>query len=432
MKIAVVGGGSTYTPELADGLARLRGRLAVDELALMDTDLDRLEVVAGLCRRILANHGCTTVVTTTTSLPTAASGSAAVLLQIRVGGQSARHQDESWPLSCGCIGQETTGAGGLAKALRTVPVINDIAARIKAVNPDAWIINFTNPVGIVTRSLLDEGHRVIGLCNVAIGVQRAVAGLLSVDPDRIDLTHVGLNHLSWELDVQLSEPDGSSASVWADLLAQHGAALAAEVELPLSLLQRLDLLPSYYLRYFYEHDQLVLTAAGQPTRAQQVTKLERRLLAMYADPALTTKPTLLAERGGAYYSEAAVGLLAALLGTDPSELLVPLSSRHVVNIRNAGTLSFLPDDAVIETSAHVTSAGATAIAPPPVPPLLVGLIAHVSAYEQLALDAARHGGSERVFQALLAHPLIGQTDTAEALTELLLTHNEDWLPWATA
>ena len=198
MKLAVVGGGSTYTPELVDGLGRLRDVLPVDELVLVDPSAERLELVAGVGRRILARLGHPGQLVTSTTLEPALDGVDAVLLQLRVGGQAARNQDETWPLECGCVGQETTGAGGLAKALRTVPVVLDIAEQVTKAAPDAWIIDFTNPVGIVTRALLQAGHRAVGLCNVAIGFQRRFAASLGVPPESLELDHVGLNHLTWE------------------------------------------------------------------------------------------------------------------------------------------------------------------------------------------------------------------------------------------
>ena len=199
MKIAVVGGGSTYTPELVDGLGRLRDVLPVDELVLVDPAEERLELVAGVGRRILSPARLAHPAwSRPRRLEPALDGVDAVLLQLRVGGQAARNEDETWPLECGCVGQETTGAGGLAKALRTVPVVLDIAEQVRRAAPDAWIIDFTNPVGIVTRALLQEGHRAVGLCNVAIGFQRRFAAMLGVDPDAVELDHVGLNHLTWE------------------------------------------------------------------------------------------------------------------------------------------------------------------------------------------------------------------------------------------
>ena len=276
MRLAVIGAGSTYTPELADGLGRLGAQLRVDELALMDPDTDRLAVVAGVSRRILARHGSPRQ---RSPRPTASKPPRTEQRRCCCRSASAARppadRDESWPLDCGCVGQETTGAGGLAKALRTVPVVAGIAERVRAVSPAAWIVNFTNPVGIVTRALLEDGHRAVGLCNVAIGLQRYLAGLLDAVPEQVELTHVGLNHLTWELDVRLAAADGTSAArtcssgTGADRRARRAAR---------SLLRRLRVLPSYYLRYFYEHDLVVTQTRGRPTRAEQVAALEAELL----------------------------------------------------------------------------------------------------------------------------------------------------------
>jgi 6-phospho-beta-glucosidase len=422
VKLAVVGGGSTYTPELVDGLARMRSDLAVDELALVDPSADRLELVAGVSRRILAKQGHGATVTTHLELEPAVDGADAVLVQLRVGGQATRDADETWPLECGCVGQETTGAGGLAKALRTVPVVLDIAERVRAANPGAWIVDFTNPVGIVTRALLQEGHRALGLCNVAIGFQRRFAAWLSVEPEEVRLGHVGLNHLTWEREVIVDGVD-----VLPKLLAERLEEIADEIELPAAVIERLGSVPSYYLRYFYEHDEVVRELRTRPSRAAEVAKIEARLLAMYADPTVDEKPAELSKRGGAYYSEAAVALVASLLGAGAA---AGSEDIHVVNLRNDGSLPFLDDDHVIEVPASVGAAGASALPVDPVEPLYAGLIAHVAAYERLALDAAVHGGRDRVFAALLAHPLVGQVDLAEGLTDRLLVHNRDFLEWA--
>ena len=421
MKLTVVGGGSTYTPELVDGFARLRDTLPVEELVLMDPAQDRLDLVGGLARRIFARQDHAGRITTTTDLDTAVDGADAVLLQLRVGGQAAREQDETWPLDCGCVGQETTGAGGLAKALRTVPVVLDIADRVRRTNPRAWIIDFTNPVGIVTRALLQAGHKAVGLCNVAIGLQRKFAALLSVAASEIHLDHVGLNHLTGETAVRLGGPEGDD--VLPKLLREHGDTIAADLRLPRPLLDTLGVVPSYYLRYYYAHDAVVRDLRTKPSRAAEVAEMERRLLAMYADPALDEKPELLAERGGAFYSEAAVDLAAALLGGGGSPY-------QVVNTYNRGTLPFLPDDAVIEVQAAVGAKGASPLPVQPVDPLYAGLMAGVTAYEDLALQAALHGGRERVFRALLSHPLVGQYAYAETLTDRLIAHNREHLAWA--
>ncbi|MFB9365472.1 6-phospho-beta-glucosidase [Kitasatospora sp. NPDC001664] len=426
LKLAIVGGGSTYTPELIDGFARLRDTLPIGELVLIDPAADRLELIGGLARRIFAKQGHDAVVTTSTDVAAGVQGADAVLLQLRVGGQAARNQDETWPLECGCVGQETTGAGGLAKALRTVPVVLDIAEQVRRANPDAWIVDFTNPVGIVTRALQQAGHKAVGLCNVAIGFQRKFAAHLNVAPELVRLDHVGLNHLTWERGVTLLDsPDATSGrEVLPELLAGFGKEISEDLHLPLPVIQRLGVVPSYYLRYFYQHDQVVEELKVQGSRAAAVSAIEAELLEMYADPTLDTKPELLSKRGGAFYSEAAVQLIASLLGTDGRTTV------QVVNTRNDGVLPFLPDDAVIEVPAEVDAAGVRPLPQRPVEPLYAGLIAGVTAYEHLALDAALRGGRDRVFDALLAHPLVGQIELADQLTDRLIAHNRAHLAWA--
>ena len=415
MKIAVVGGGSTYTPELVDGFARL---FPAANLCLVDPAEDRLAVVGRFADRIFGEYGVPGRVTWTTDLDAGLADATIVIIQLRVGGQAARISDETFPLDCGCVGQETTGAGGLAKALRTVPVVLDVAERAaRLAARDAWIVDFTNPVGIITRALLDAGHRAVGLCNVAIGFQRRFAAMLGVSPEQVVLDHVGLNHLTWERAAYVDGVDRLP-----ELFSSSLADLAAGVEMPAAILATLGSVPSYYLRYFYCHDQVVAESRTAGTRGEEVARIEAQLLRMYADPLLTTKPELLSKRGGAFYSEAAVGLISSLLSGD--------GAPHAVNVRNAGTLPFLPDEAVIEVTCDVDGRGATPRAAAPVGPLLSGLIAGVSAYESLAVEAALRGGRTRVYQALLAHPLVGQHDQAEALTDKLLAANGAFLEWA--
>ena len=418
MKLTVVGGGSTYTPELIDGFARLRDTLPIDELWLVDPDAHRLELVSGVSRRMFARAGHPGVIHTTADVVEGVRDADVVLLQLRIGGQAARHGDESWPHEAGVLGQETTGPGGFAKALRTVPVVLDVAEQVRRfAKPDAWIIDFTNPVGIVTRALLQAGHRAVGLCNVAIGFQRRFAGLLDVDFRQVRLDHVGLNHLTWERGVTV---DG--ADVLPGLLSERLQELAEEVELPASMLSLLGSVPSYYLRYFYASDEVLREQLGSPTRAQAVMEVEAQLLELYGDPHVDEKPSILEKRGGAYYSEAAVDLIASLL-SDRGDV-------QVVNVRNAGRMPFLPDDHVIEVPATVGSAGLDPLPIAPLPDDLVGLISHVAGYERLALDAAINGGRNRVLRAMLAHPLVQQYDRAEKLTDLLLAANSQHLAWA--
>jgi 6-phospho-beta-glucosidase len=417
MKLTIVGGGSTYTPELMDGFARLRELLPIEEVWLVDPDEHRLELVAGVSRRMLAHAGHPATVHATTDLVAGVSAADAVLFQLRIGGQDARRGDETWPHEVGCIGQETTGPGGFAKALRTVPVILDVAETVrKHAKPDAWIIDFTNPVGIVTRALLQAGHRAVGLCNVAIGFQRQFAGMFAVDPSRVSLGHVGLNHLTWERNVWVNGVDRLPG------MFEKVDELAEEVELPPHLLELLGVVPSYYLRYYYSHDEVLHEQLGAPTRADEVQEVERMLLAKYADESVDTKPEELSKRGGAFYSDAAVDLLASLT-SDRGDV-------QVVNLRNSGILPFLPDDHVIEVPATVGANGVTAVPVEPLADDIRGLVSAVAGYERLALEAAIHGGRDRVLRAMQAHPLVLQYDRAEKLTDLLLAANREHLAWA--
>jgi len=398
MKLAVIGAGSTYTPELVSRVTAL----PVDELALHDVDAERLEVVGGLARRMLARAGYAGGLLRTGDLDAALDGASFVLVQIRVGGQQARLHDETVPLRCGCIGQETTGAGGFAKAMRTVPVVLELAERVaERAAPGAWIIDFTNPVGIVTRALLDAGHRAVGLCNVAITFQRHIASTLGLAPERVLVDQVGLNHLTWIRAVWI---DG--ADRLPELLAEHGDAFAAELELPRRLLDDLGALPSYYLRYFYAHDEVLAEQRTGTPRAQTVAEIERELLAMYRQESLDTKPELLDRRGGAFYSDAAMGLVGSLLSGD---------GVHVVDTRNRGTLAGLADDDVVEVPARVTAAGPQPLPQRPLAPELLGLVQHVAGYERLTARAAVTGDPVLARKALLAHPLIGQWEMVDAL-----------------
>ena len=330
-----------------------------------------------------------------------------VLVQIRVGGQAARLHDETAPLPCGCIGQETTGAGGFAKAMRTVPVVLEIAERVRELaGPDAWIVDFTNPVGIVTRALLDAGHRAVGLCNVAITLQRRCAALLGVEPARVVVDQVGLNHLTWVRGVLLDGGD-----VLPALLEERGDELAEEVQLPRRLLEELGAVPSYYLRYFYEHDAVLAEQLDGVPRAETVAAIERGLLELYRDPNLNEKPALLEQRGGAFYSEAAAGLVRALE--------YDIGDVHEVDVRNAGTLSGLQDDDVVEVPARVDAGRIAALEQRPLAPELLGLVQHVAAYERLAAEAAVTRDPMTAKKALLTHPLIAQYELSEELLDRL-------------
>jgi 6-phospho-beta-glucosidase len=407
MKLAVVGGGSTYTPELVSGLSRERDRVPIDELVLHDIDRERRTVVGEMAARMLERQGFAGTLTVTDDLDAAVERASFVLLQLRVGGQAARLRDETVPLACGCIGQETTGAGGFAKAMRTVPVVLEIAERVRALaRPDAWIVDFTNPVGIVTRALLDAGHRAIGLCNVAIGVQREVARLLAVAPEEVLVDHVGLNHLTWVRRVIVDNRD-----VLPELLEGHGEALARHAGLPLRLLEELRAVPSSYLRYFYGHDAVLAEQRVGVPRAVEVSEIEAQLLDIYRDAEVAEKPALLEQRGGAFYSEAATALIASL-SADTGDV-------QVVDVRNGGAVAGLRDDDVVELPARVGADGAVPLPQEPLAPELLGLVQHVAAYERLAVEAAVTRDPVTVRKALLAHPLIGQDTLAGELAASL-------------
>jgi len=425
--VAVVGGGSTYTPELVDGLCDLEDRIVVDDLVLLDPSDVRRDVVGGLSERILRARGWGGTFWTTADPHAALEGADFVVVQLRIGGQAARHVDETLPVGYGCLGQETVGAGGLAKALRTVPIVLELAEEMAArANPGAWLVDFTNPVGIVTQALLDEGHRAVGLCNVAIWAQRRIGHYLGVDPDDVEVEHVGLNHLTWIRSARTRHAGAFGGTSGEDRLDELFDRFGPEVELesgvPIDVLRLQHALPSYYVHYYYGHDAEVAqqSAAGYRSRADVVAELETKLLEEYRDPALASKPAALSYRGGAFYSLAAVRLMASLhAGTGDVQ---------VVDMRSDGAVPGLPDDAVVETTAVVDASGAHPLPQRALPPDMLGLVQHAKAYERLAVRAACSGSRDNVVRALLANPIVGQYPLAAELADELLTANRSLLP----
>ena len=416
MKVAVIGGGSTYTPELVEGFGLRRDVLPVEELVLHDIDQSRLDVVGGLAERILGKLEFPGRLTLTTDRESAVEGADFVLVQLRVGGLRARLQDETIPPRFGCIGQETTGPGGFAKALRTVPVVLEIAedtARLGA--PGAWLLDFTNPAGLVTQGLIDHGHRAIGLCNIPIGFQRELAKQLGVQPSQVQLEHVGLNHLSWERRVMVDGVDRLP-----ELIDGFSDQLGEDVDLPGDLVRLLRAIPSYYLRYFYLTDEIVEKQRSERPRADEVMEIERGLLEMYSDPSVDVKPKLLEQRGGAFYSEAAA-MLVESLHTDRGDV-------QVVNVRNDGAIPNMADDAVVEVACRIDASGATPLAVEPLAPEMLGLVEQVKAYERLTVAAAVSGDRDLALKALMANPLTSQYRVAKPLLDALLEANREHLP----
>jgi 6-phospho-beta-glucosidase len=416
VKIAVVGGGSTYTPELVEGFVNRADRLTIDELVLLDIDAERLSIVGGLAQRMLDRLDWTGRLTLSGDRDSAIDGADFVLIQLRVGGQAARLVDETLPPTFGVIGQETTGAGGFAKALRTVPLVLELAELTdRRGAKDAWIVDFTNPVGIVSQALIDAGHRALGLCNVAINIQRGMAERFGVPPDRVALEHVGLNHLSWERAVRVDGVDRLP-----ELIASDADSVGELVGLPGALVSALGAIPSYYLHYYYQTRQVVVDQRAGKTRAQEVIDIEHDLLEMYKDQSLAEKPALLANRGGAYYSEAAAQLIASLHDG--------AGDIQVVDVRNDGALPGLPDSAVVEIPARIDRDGAHPLPLEPLAPEMLGLVQAAKAYEMLAIEAAMGGDRRVALRALLANPLVADYDVAAPLLDALLEANRRYLP----
>ncbi|HVO41210.1 MAG TPA: 6-phospho-beta-glucosidase [Aggregatilineales bacterium] len=409
LNITVIGGGSTYTPELIEGFIIHHATLPTRRLTLMDISSERLEIVGGLARRMVEGSGIEVVLTT--DRDAAIAGADFVLTQFRVGGMAARANDERIPLKYGVIGQETTGPGGFMKALRTVPQALDIARTIERLAPNAFLINFTNPSGLVTEAVQRHSMiRAIGLCNVPINMLHEVAERLGVDPGRVTLDYVGLNHLSFARTVYLDGCDVTEQAIDG-----------RDGEFDPSWLKAIKMVPNYYLKYYVHHNHAIEEVLrAEETRADYLKKVEADLLEMYRDPALRTKPALLNERGGARYSMAAVSLIRAIANN--------LKEVHIVNVRNGGSLPDLPEASVVEVPAVIDASGAIPLSMGSMPPQIRGLIQAVKAYEELTIQAALSGDRDTARLALMAHPLVPSWDTACALLDDLLAANRRYLP----
>jgi 6-phospho-beta-glucosidase len=414
IKLTIVGAGSTYCPELMQGLIRRKDLLAVDELRLTDIDESRLRIVGDFCERVLLENGMEPRILWSTDLERAVDGTDYLVAQIRVGKLEARIRDEKTPLTFGLVGQETTGIGGFANALRTIPQIGQIAATVEKYAPDAWFVNFTNPSGIITEYLLNHTHvNAVGLCNLPIGAQERIAKLLNVPMDSVRLETVSLNHCGAITAAYVNDRDVLPELLSAESL--NAAESADEwVRLYRPIIELLGAIPNDYLQYFFYRDRKLqeLLAADQ-TRGEACKNIEARLLSYYADPRNVTIPDMLAERGGHLYSEAAIALIAALCGAAPGH--------HVVDVQNQGTLSFLSDDSVIETSCFIDHGSITRNRVTATPnPVLQTLLSSVKAYEKLTVAAALSGDRATALQALACNPITADLDkAAPCLAEML-------------
>lgn len=411
MKISIIGGGSTYTPELIEGIAAGRLGTPLDELVLMDTDESRLITVGGLAGRMLERAGWSGRLHLTTRREDALDGVDACIVQYRIGGIAARALDESIPVAHGVVGQETVGPGGWANALRTIPPTLEIAAELARRNPDAWLIDFANPVSIVTQALLNEGHRAVGLCNVAVNIQQRVAAHFNVPLHEVEVESVGLNHASWFREITVSGAPQMEQLVRSNvaLLAEWGACNEADI-------MREGCIPSYYLRYYKDHDTVLDEQRREGTRAPKVAQIETELLKMFENPSLKEKPPLLSERGGANYSTAAIDLIAALTGVRPAQL--------VADVQNQGAIPDLPDDLVVEVLCDVDARGGRPVQTKPLGPVRRAMIERLGAFGTGTAKAAAAKDRAAAIQALALNPLVGNLELAERIGIALLSANE--------
>ncbi|UXI02919.1 6-phospho-beta-glucosidase [Photobacterium sp. TY1-4] len=428
LKLAIIGGGSSYTPELVEGVLKRLDRIPVKEMHFVDVEAgkEKLAVIEALTRRMVDKAGADITVTASMDRRAAIQGADFVMTQFRVGGLQARANDERIPLKYDVIGQETTGPGGFAKALRTIPVILDICKDIEALAPNAWMLNFTNPAGLVTEAVQKYTRvKTIGLCNVPVSMKMMIAEMMDCQPQELTLECAGLNHLVWAHRAWLHGRD-----ITADVLKKVGDGASysmkniSEEPWDPDFLNALGAIPCPYHRYFYQTEVMLAeekaTAQKEGTRAEQVMKTEQELFELYQNESLAEKPEQLEKRGGAYYSDASLNLVDAIYNDQ--------KSIHVVNVCNNGTIPSLPDDVVIECSAVVGSWGARPIAVGRLGPQVLGLISQVKAYEQLTVEAAVHGDYDKGLMALASNPLVPDIHKAKLIFDEILKTNHDYLP----
>jgi 6-phospho-beta-glucosidase len=427
MKIAVIGGGSTYSPELVNGFLERIHDFPLEELWLMDIDEQRLNIVGGFAQRMVQAKGSPFSVVLSTNQREAIADSQYVTTQLRVGQMPARREDEYLGQKHGLIGQETTGVGGMAKALRTIPVVLQIASDIQGfAQPGAFLVNFTNPAGLVTQALHQYAPEVssVGVCNAPITTKMGILEHIEqetgekIDPARANLDTLGLNHLSWHRGFSIDGED-----IWPRVLEIFIAEAKNDPhsEWDPNTLEALHMLPNYYLEYYYYTDRkLAEQSKWPPSRAEAVMEVEQDLLHKYADPELQEPPEDLMKRGGAYYSTVATQLLNAHYND--------LGETHVVNVANKGAVSEWPADWVLELPALVNRSGVHPFQAEPLPPECSGLIAQVKSYELLTVEAAVNGDRQAAYQALLAHPLGPAADKVQVVLDDMLAIHRQYLP----
>lgn len=428
IKLAIIGGGSSYTPELVEGVLKRIDTLPVTQMHFVDVEqgAEKLEIIANLARRMIAKVGADIEVVANFDRRAAIKDADFVMTQFRVGGLAARASDEKIPLKYGVIGQETTGPGGFAKALRTIPVILEICREIEELSPNAWMLNFTNPAGLVTEAVNKYSKvKSIGLCNVPVSMQMMIAEMMECKPTDLQLEFAGLNHLVWVHKAWLRGED-----ITQTVLTKVGDGANFSMkniwEEPWDpeFLEALEAIPCPYHRYFYQTDAMLAeeieSAQSKGTRAEQVMQTEAELFELYKQESLDHKPEQLEERGGAYYSDASLNLVDAIYNNR--------NSLNVVNVPNNGAINGLPDDAVIECTAVVGSWGAKPLAVGELSANVSGLLSQVKAYEQLAIEAAVKGSYSDALMALVNNPLVPDIGRAKSILDDILDQNREYLP----
>jgi 6-phospho-beta-glucosidase len=425
MKLTVIGGGSSYTPELADGIIKNYKTFPVSELVLVDIEegREKAEIICAFVKRMFLRAGLPVHVSVSLDRRSALTGSDFVVSQFRVGGLAARSSDEKIPLKYGVIGQETTGPGGFTNALRTIPKALELCRDIQDVCPEVWLINFTNPSGIITEAInRHTGVKCIGLCNVPINMEREICKALGMDKKQVHCHFAGLNHLSFIGKLYVNGNDMLQSKRGLPVIGESVVKNITGPNIPADVIEAFGLIPSPYLRYFYlERDmfkeEIEKYKQTGKTRADEVVETEAVLFEKYCDESLTEKPEELSKRGGALYSEAAVALMNSIWN-DSGDM-------HVVNTPNRGAITDLPFDAVVETNCIIGKQGAMPLAYGPLPGQISGLVHQVKAYERLTIEAAVSGDAKKAVIALANNPLVRDVKTAKAMfTDLLMANME--------
>ena len=430
VKIVTIGGGSSYTPELVEGFIKRYDKLPVRELWLVDIEegKEKLEIVGNLAKRMVEKAGVPMEIHLTLDRREALKDADFVTTQLRVGQLDARIKDESIPLSHGMIGQETNGAGGMLKAFRTIPVILDIDKDISELCPNAWMINFTNPAGMVTEALVRYGKnkKVIGLCNVPIGMEKAVASIMDVDHSRVRVDFAGLNHMVYGLNMYVDGKKVTDEVINGIAEGRLGQIVKniADFDWDAEFIRALGAMPCPYHRYYYQTEKMLSDEIEEfkkgKARGEFVKEVEKELFELYKDPNLDVKPPQLEKRGGAYYSDAACRLITSIYN-DTRDI-------QPVDVRNNGAIQGIDNDSVVEVSCIITKDGPKPLTMGALPIGINGLVQQIKTFERLTIEAAIEGNYGKALLALVGNPLTVSDKTAKIVLDELLEAHKEYLP----